>query len=76
MKTRVRPLHESRLYSWTVQIYDPVDTVWVENSEHYFFWMANWRANRLTKYNLDIKMNNKGEFVRKLKEGEDDSSEI
>ena len=73
MKTRVRPLREECLHNWLVEIHDPVLDKWVGNSEHDLFWRANWRAHRLSKYSLDTKMNRKEEFVRKLKEGENDS---
>lgn len=73
MKTRVRPLSVSQIRKWAIEIFDPVTDVWVMNSEHYFFWKANWRAHRLSKYSLNVKMNKKEEFVRKLKEGEDEA---
>ncbi len=73
MKTRVRPLHEARYKDWLVEVFDPCADTWIENSEHKFFWQANWKAHRLAKYSLDVKMNKKEEFVRKLKEGEDEA---
>lgn len=73
MKTRVRPLPESSLYSWQIEIFDPHSEEWIDNKRYDSFWWANLKAKRLSKYSLAVKMNKKEEFVRKLKVGEDKS---
>ena len=72
MKTRVRPLHEARIYNWTVEIFDPVSDSWIENSEHHWFWKANLRAYSLARFNLAIKENVKDKFIRRLRDGDED----
>lgn len=73
MKTRVRPCTYDRYTSkrWTVEILDPTDDKWIVNTEHKYFWAANWKAHRLAQYSLSIKENIKHKFVRRLKDGDE-----
>ena len=65
MQTRVRP--RNTIYSWEVHIMDPDTNQWIEISKHHFFGAANWKAHRLSKKSLAVKMHKKEEFLNRLK---------
>lgn len=70
MKTRVRPRNTA--FSWSLEAFDENGGGWTEIGIHSYFWYASWRANRLAKGSLGSRINKKEEFVRKLKEGENE----
>ncbi len=77
MKTRVRP-YEYNFSSgkrWAVEVFDPHERSsgeWVTNTKHRFFWAANWKAYRLSKYSLAVKESTKSKFISRLKDGNED----
>lgn len=65
MKTRVKPHNE--LYQWQVDVFDPYNNEWKTISLHDIFWIADWKAKRLSKKKLVIYSNKKEEFIDRLK---------
>lgn len=75
MRTRLRPLREECLRNWLVEIHDPVIDKWIGNSEHNYFWYANWRANRLARGSLEERFNVKERFLNRLKFGKEQNDD-
>lgn len=65
MKTRVRT--HNNVYKWQIDILNPDTDEWVMISLHNIFWYANWKATRLSRKSLDIKIKKKEEFLDRLK---------
>lgn len=65
MQTRVRPY--DGCYNWRLEVLDPYEDKWTTISMHDHFWIANWKACRLSKKSLTIKKDKKEEFIDRLK---------